>query len=354
MNNKLLLTILGDIEAIVSHHLPWERLSGRQVLVTGASGFLGSYFVRTLLSLHRLGKVSMPLRVLAMVRDTDRAAARFDDLLQEPGFQLMQWDLKSIAVPDIRRSEYVIHAASQASPRFYGIDPVGTILPNAVGTAALLEALRQENKAEGLLFVSSSEVYGTVVDDVSLTETHYGVVDPTAVRACYAESKRLGEALCVAWHQQYGIPTYIVRPFHTYGPGLLPEDGRVFSDFAFNVIRGQNIVMKGDGSARRAFCYVSDAVAGFFSVLLKGTPGLPYNVANPAAELSVLELAELLVGLYPGKGLVIERRNASDGTNYVPSTYVRLIPDVARLVSLGWCPSIAPGDGFRRMIEAYQ
>src|SRR3546814_1330299 len=124
----------------------------------------------------------------------------------------------------------------------------------------------------GFLFISSSEVYGAVSQEAPLEEKHYGVIDPATLRACYAESKRMGETMCIAWHQQYGIPTFIARPFHTYGPGLVPSDGRVFSDFVFNIVRNENIVMNSDGMARRAFCYATDAVVGLFSILLKGDP----------------------------------------------------------------------------------
>jgi dTDP-glucose 4,6-dehydratase len=161
----------------------------------------------------------------------------------------------------------------------------------------------------------------------------------------------MGETLCVAWHRQFGVPTYIVRPFHTYGPGLLANDGRVFSDFAYNVARGEDIVMMSDGSARRAFCYASDAIAGFFTVLLNGQPATPYNVANPEGELSVMELAELLAGLYPDRGLKVDRRMPSADRDYLTSTFSRLIPDVRRLSSLGWSAQVTPQQGFRRMIE---
>jgi dTDP-glucose 4,6-dehydratase len=230
---------------------------------------------------------------------------------------------------------------------------VGTLLPNTIGTAALLDVLSRAQSPKGFLFVSSSEVYGTVATNATLSETSYGSVDPATVRACYAESKRMGETMCLAWHQQYGIPTFIVRPFHTYGPGLQANDGRVFADFVFNVLRDENIIMHSDGSARRAFCYVSDAIAGFFSVLLKGTPAQAYNVANPAGELSVMELAEMLVGLYPERQLKVEHLNVAESSGYFPSVYTRLLPDVARLNALGWTAQIDPPAGFRRMIEAY-
>ena len=351
--DKLQRVWMEDTNAVLSRDLPWQKLSGLTIAITGAGGFLGGYLVRVLLGLHPAGRVERPIRVLALVRDVDRGRKRLSALVDNPHLELRAWNLNDIAVPDLGDCHYVLHAASQASPRFYGSDPVGTLMPNAVGTASLLHALQRCPDPRGLLFVSSSEVYGQVGGDRTLTEIDYGQLDPATVRACYAESKRLGETLCVAWNQQYGLPTYIVRPFHTYGPGLLADDGRVFADFTYNVIRGENIVMMSDGSARRAFCYASDAIAGFFTVLLKGQPATPYNVANPAGELSVMELAELLVGLYPEKGLKVERRLPPDDRNYLTSTFSRLIPDVRRLSSLGWSAQVTPTQGFRRMIEAH-
>ncbi|MDT7834497.1 NAD-dependent epimerase/dehydratase family protein [Aquabacterium sp. OR-4] len=347
--------ISGDIDAVLARDLPWQTLSGSHVVVTGAGGFLGGYLVRALLALHIRGKTEQPVRVTALVRDAERARRSLGTLLDaHPELRLLTWDLNSIAVPDLGDVQFVLHAASQASPRFYGSDPVGTLLPNTVGTAALLSTLRQSSEPRGLLFVSSSEVYGAVSSETALPESGYGTVDPATVRACYAESKRMGETMCVAWHQQHQLPTFIVRPFHTYGPGLQADDGRVFADFAYNVARNENIAMNSDGTARRAFCYASDAVAGFFTVLLKGTPATPYNVANPAGELSVADLAELLVGLFPQKKLQVERRYLAGDRPYIPSAYNRLVPDVSRLTSLGWRAEVSPAAGFQRMIETLQ
>lgn len=340
-----------DVRAILARDLPWQTLSGRRIVVTGAAGFLGGYLLRTLLALHHAGKAQAPLQIVAPVRNIDRARVRLADCAADPQLTLMRWDLNDIAVPEVGDVHYVIHNASQASPKFYGADPMGTMLPNTVGTAALLEALRRGSDPKGLLFVSSSEVYGAVPGGEKVREQDYGIVDPMALRACYAESKRAGEALCVAFHHQHRIPTWVVRPFHTYGPGLAADDGRVFSDFAYNVARNEHIVMNSDGSARRAFCYASDAVAGFFTVMLRGEAACAYNVANEAAELSVTEFADMLVGLFPEKALRVERRVAVDPAGYLRSTVNRVVPDTSRLQSLGWRAEIAPAPGFMRMIE---
>ena len=353
MHNRVVAFIEEDVPIIAEHDLPWGILSGCQIMVTGSTGFLGGYLVRTLLKLYPLGKVSKPISIIAMVRNMRSASVHFNDLENDPHFSVLEWDLNTLAIPDLGSTQYVLHAASHASPKFYGHDPVGTLLPNTVGTAALLEALRRAPDPRGFLFVSSSEVYGAFTEEVSLDETNYGVVDPATVRACYAESKRMGETMCLAWNKQYAIPTYIARPFHTYGPGLRPDDGRVVADFALNIIRNENIVMLSDGAARRAFCYATDAITGFMTALLKGKPGVPYNVANPAGELSVAELGELLLGLYPEKQLKLDRRFQHNNVSYLPSTYDRLIPDVQRLEALGWKAKITPERGLKRMIEAY-
>ncbi len=341
-----------DTLAVLSRNLPWKKLSGLTIAVTGAGGFLGGYLVRVLLELNETRLVELPIRVIAFVRDLKRGRESLNLLIESPYLEFREWNLNDVAVPDLGDCHYVIHAASQASPRFYGSDPVGTLMPNTVGTASLLHALQRCPDPRGFLFVSSSEVYGQVGGDRKLTEADYGQLDPATVRSCYAESKRLGETLCVAWHRQYSLPTYIVRPFHTYGPGLMAKDGRIFADLAYNVIRGEDLVIMSNGLARRAFCYASDAIAGFFTVLLNGQPALPYNVANPAGELSVMELAELLVGLYPDLRLKVKSQLPPADSNYLASSVRSLIPDVSRLSSLGWSAEVSPQQGFRRMIEA--
>lgn len=340
-----------DVFRVLDADLPWSRLSGARVVVTGASGFIGAFLCRTLLALNTQARVAQPVHVVAMGRDIGQTRLRFQDEISNPYLSFQAWDLAQLATPDLGHCDYVFHAASQASPRFYDVDPIGTLAPNCVGTLALLQAMAQHG-AKGFVYLSSSEVYGTTSLSAAIREDTSGHVDPATVRACYAESKRMGETICTAWTHQRGLPTYIVRPFHTYGPGLKKGDGRVFADFTYQVAHGNDLHLTSDGQARRAFCYISDAVSGIFHVLLKGQPAHPYNVANPQGVLSIIELANLLVGLFPERGLKVIRSKPPDG--YLPSPYSVLIPDVTRLHDLGWQAKISPSLGFRRTIEAFR
>lgn len=352
MENNFRTIVNEDIETILASVPSWEHFSGQCVLVTGANGFLGNYFVRTLLALNNRGVLRSPVSVIAGVRNLQKGRDRFSDALGSPELSLLQLDLANITIPRLGQVDYVIHAASPASPKYYGIDPVGTLLPNTVGTAALLAAT-QASGLKGFLFVSSSEVYGNADSSNALSESTPGLIDPTNIRSCYGESKRMGETMCVAWAKQYAIPSYIVRPFHTYGPGLHRGDGRVFADFVFNVIDGENIVIHGDGRTRRAFCYVSDAVSGIFTVLWNGEVAGAYNVANPSGECAIEELADIIVGLFPERQLQVQRLRNSHTEGYIPSCYDRVMPDINKLVGLGWAPKVAPTDGFKRTIKAY-
>jgi nucleoside-diphosphate-sugar epimerase len=252
-----------------------------------------------------------------------------------------------------KKIDFIIHAASQASPKYYGTDPVGTLSANVTGTINLLK-LAEKNKVESFLYFSSGEVYGEVSDEfMPVKEDYYGYLDPTRVRSCYAESKRMGENMCVSWHHQFGVNTRIIRPFHTYGPKMLLDDGRVYADFVSDILSGHNIQMKSDGSAKRAFCYLSDATTAFFLVLLNGKCGVSYNVGNPSEEHSILELAKTLADLYPEKNIKVLEMAEQNNILYLKSTLKRNSPDISRVSELGWFPVINIKDGFKRTIESY-
>ena len=345
------LIIDQDLASIAAAPLPWDAFSGSTVLVTGAAGFLPAYMVETLLYLNRF-VLAKPARIIAMVRNLDRARERFSRYLDREDLQILVQNV-SAPLTFTESFDFVIHAASQASPVFYRTDPVGTLSANVLGTYNLLTAA-QQYPVKGFLFFSSGEVYGIVKDStLSITEHDGGFLDPTDVRSCYGESKRMGETMCVAWAHQYGIPTRIVRPFHTYGPGMRLDDGRVFADFVRDILKGGPIVLQSDGSARRSFCYLADATLGFFTVLLKGEKGEAYNVANPDGECSISELADRLAVEFHSEGISVKRQVRSD-SKYFVSSIVSTVPNIEKARSLGWNPVFSIEQGFRRTIESYR
>ena len=338
-----------DLESILAHTLDWERFKGKRVLVTGAAGFLPAYMVETLLMLNKTR--GMQCEVIGLVRNLEKAKERFQHWLDAPELTFVAADV-SEGIPVDIRCDFIIHAASQASPKFYGVDPVGTMTANVLGTYHLLRR-SQEWGSEGFLFFSSGDVYGQVpADRLSIDESGYGYIDILNFRACYGESKRAAETMLVSFLKQFGVPGVIVRPSHTYGPGMSLDDGRVFADFVRDIVNRRDITLYSDGSAVRPFCYLSDAVLGYFTVLLKGEPGQAYNVSNPNAVLSIRALAELLVSMYPELGLKVEYKNRSDG-NYIPSPVAFGTPCIKRLERLGWQPNYSIREGFKRTIKYY-
>jgi UDP-glucuronate decarboxylase len=340
-----------DIEFILSSKLDWEAFSGCTVLISGANGFLPAYMVETLLYLNR--KYSINIKVLALVRNAGKAEAKFAHHKNRSDLEFLVQDVcEPVRLPSEVKLDYIIHAASQASPKYYGKDPIGTINANTVGTANLLE-LAREKSVKSFLFFSSGEVYGQVNENqIPTRENDFGYLDPTDIRSCYGESKRMGENICVSWFHQYKIPVKMIRPFHTYGPGMDLADGRVFADFVADIVENRNILMKSDGSDTRAFCYLADATAGFFSILLNGENGQAYNVGSDS-ETSISQLAEILVTLFPDKKLRVVRQEFVKSGEYIRSNIRRGCPDISKIKLLGWSPKYNVNEGFKRTIISY-
>ena len=213
--------------------------------------------------------------------------------------------------------------------------------------------LAANTKVDSFLYFSSSEIYGQLPEKENpIKENQFGYLDPAQYRSCYAESKRMGETLCVSYFHQKEVPIKIVRPFHTYGPGMDLNDGRVYADFVKNIVLGNNISMTSDGSAKRAFCYIADATIGFLTVLIKGAVGEAYNIGNQSQEYSIKELADKLVKLYPEKKLSVYTGIAAK--EYVPSKINRNCPDCTKAAKLGWNAVINIEEGFDRTIKSYE
>src|SRR6185295_6039426 len=308
MSNAAMMTaeqvVTGDLEYMAEClRDEFRQMAGTRVLLTGGAGFLGHYFVQSALHWNKVaGAHTDPISLAVFDNFSRGMPAWLARHTGNPALTLVRHDIRHPLPADMGHYEYIIHAASIASPTYYRRDPIATMDANVNGLRVLLEYARQEQEAgrpvSGFLFFSSSEIYGDPSPDAIPTpETYRGLVSCTGPRACYDEAKRYGETLCVNFAQQRGISVKVARPFNNYGPGLKISDRRVIPDFARDILAGRDIVMLSDGSPRRTFCYATDAVAGYYKVLVKGRPGEPYNIGVERPELSMLELAERLAAL---------------------------------------------------------
>lgn len=342
--------ILEDLERLYGENIiDWQRFSGKTVLITGANGMLGSYMTYMLIYLNEHISHNN-IQIYAVCRNLQKAKIRFGKYLNKNYFNLIDNNLNT-PIHINERIDFIIHAASLASPQCYQTNPVDVILPNALGTYHLLELARC-NHSEGFLFFSTGEVYGSIQAS-SISETDMGYLDPMDIRSCYGESKRIGETLCNSYAVQYNVPTTIVRPSHTYGPTLaLKGDNRVFAEFVSNIVHNQDIEMKSDGSATRIFCYIYDAVLAYFKILLDGGAGQAYNVAGLNGVISIKELADILVNLYPNKRLVVKvTQRESTCLEHIS----KLHPDLntKKLEALGWKAQYNIATGFKRTIDSF-
>ena len=272
----------GDLDTVFS------EMVGSTVLLTGGGGFLGWYLTAAPLAWNRAHPDQAPIRVLS----TDVFPRGRPDWLtamaQDPNLEVRTHNAVQ-GLPEDVRPDYVIHAASIASPTFYRQHPIETMDANVLGLRHVLDAAVQRQKdgapLAGILFFSSSEVYGDPDGDhIPTDESYWGRVSFTGPRSCYDESKRYGEALCMAFFRVHGIPIRIARPFNNYGPGLALADRRVIPDFLRDVLGNRDIVLLSDGSPTRTFCYVADAVCGYYRLLVRGRDGQAYNIGQDSRK----------------------------------------------------------------------
>lgn len=314
-----------DIIKVATQELPWEKLSRCNILITGATGMIGSCLVDILMN-----RPNKEYHVYASGRNEERAHNRFAEYADDPCFHFIKYDVITPMVCDVN-FQYIIHAASNASPNFFVVKPVEVIKSNIYGVSNLMDYGIQHN-LKRLLYVSSGEVYGEG-DGCVFTEDYSGYVDCIKPRSCYPSSKRTAETLCVSYGIEYGIETVIARPSHVYGPNFTESDNRVYAQFIRNVLKGENVVVKSTGSQFRSWCYVVDCASALLYILLKGENGNAYNIADESSNISIRELAEMIASI-GGKKTVFDLPSDIEKAGY--NVVSKSVLSIKKIQELGW------------------
>ncbi len=344
--------IIAEDLSIIAEGIKKEAkaLAGKTLLISGGAGFLGSFIVG---AIHTLNKnfLRKPCKVIAVDNYITAPPKSFLAEIKDKNIKHLRADV-SKALKIKGPVDYIIHAAGIASPIFYRKFPLETIEAAVFGAKNLLQ-LACQKKVKSFLFFSSSEIYGDPDPDfIPTPEIYRGNVSCTGPRACYDESKRLAETICLTYHQVQRVPVKIVRPFNVYGPGTRPDDFRVIPTFITRGLRGQSLPVYGKGNQTRTFCYITDATIGFLKVLLSGKEGEIYNVGNDDEEISMTTLANSTVN-------ILGRRTTVRLLDY-PETYPadepnRRLPDLTKLrKGLGFKPSVGLGVGVERTIRWFK
>ena len=336
----------ADIEEIVQRLGDnAELLSGKTILLTGGCGFLGRCLSAVVDQLND-GFVNVPIQLIVLdnfitARDTNLAEN------WSPYHRIVEHDVIEPFMPE-EGIDFIIHAAGIASPYYYREYPLETLEVAISGTRNMLRLAKEKNAR--FTFFSSSEIYGDPdPKHVPMPESYRGNVASQGPRACYDESKRVGETICYIYHTKEGTHTNIIRPFNVFGPGMQENDYRVLPNFANRIKAGLPLNVYGDGSQTRTFCYITDAIVGFFLVILRGKPGATYNIGNPKPELSILDLVKRIQK-------VSETRITYNLMKY-PDSYpddepMRRSPDIRKAwKELGFEPEIDIDTGLKRFLS---
>lgn len=343
MNN---IIIDEDTKQIVEENNGLKTLYNTTVMITGASGMIGSYFVYTLMKLNE--DYNANITIIPLVRNINKLPSQV--ISKKYVIPVIQDVVNKIEYEG--KVDYVIHAASPASPKIMKDYPVETNFANTIGTANTLLFAKEKN-VKGYLYISSREIYGQPIEGQELF-TEYGIlgqVDPLVPRNSYAEGKKAAENMCACFKSEYNLNTKIARLAHTYGPGMSIYDGRVQADFLKNVIQNENIVLKSDGSSIRTYTYISDAISAMFKILLEGED-IVYNIADENNKTSIKELANIILNIYPEKNLKLVFDIPENESNQGTAAFTYGILSTEKIKKeLNWKAKYSIKDGFKRTLD---
>lgn len=338
---------IQSILSIAASNIDWSKLKERSILISGATGMIGSFLVDVLL--EKNNKDKMNCTVYALGRSEEKLKSRFSKHIDDSHLVFLQYDIQEpLSYDNIGTVDYVVHLASNTHPFLYSTDPIGTILTNVLGVKNMLD-FSVEHHATRFAFASSNEMYGENRGDVELfTEDYCGYINCNTLRAGYPESKRCGEALCQAYKTQKGLDIVIPRLTRTFGPTMSMSDTKAASQFINKGIMGEDIVLKSAGTQYFSYTYVADAVSGLLTVLLSGENGEAYNIADESGDIMLKDFAAIVAEI-SGTSVVFEIPDAIEAAGYSKATKARL--DGSKLKALGWKPQFDIRTGIEKTLE---
>ena len=334
-----------DINEIVnSPYINWHYFFNSAVLVTGATGLIGSAIVKSLIYANEI--LNSNIKIFALVRNKAKAENMFGNSIEYVVQDIVE-PLKIQA-----KIDFVIHTANSTASKSFVEEPVETISSIVQGTDNVL-CFAKNKKVRSAVYLSSMEVYGkTDFDRIDpLKENDYGYVDLAEVRSSYPQGKRLAENLCVAYAKEYNVNVKVARLVQTIGAGVSYDDNRVFAQFARNIVEAKDIVMHTTGSTVRCYCYITDAVSAIFALLERGITGELYNVANEKTVCSIKEMAEMLCKRYTSSKLIFNLESSMNNY-YLPT--LKTVLDSSKLQQLNWRPEILLEQMFERLVENFK
>lgn len=327
------LKIIGNSEYV-------ERLKGKKILVTGATGLVGSLLVRSL--------IVVGADVYVVIRNNEKAKTIYGDSLSK--IHVITGDITNLEwIGDITTDiDYVFHCAAVTASKVMVSKPVETIKTAVDGTDNLLK-FSVEHHVKTFLYISSMEVYGTLPEDEIATEDKLGYIDIAKVRSDYPESKRMCENLCIAYETEYGLDVKIARLAQTFGAGILPWEGRVFAQFAESVIDEKDIILHTKGLSEGNYCYSRDMILGLYTILFKGKNGESYNVVNEETHTTIAGMAQMVANdVADGKIKVVFDIPEDNKYGYAADAHLKL--SGKKLEDLGWKPEVGLQEMYKRMI----
>ncbi len=341
-------TYISDVKKIASLDYSWEKLEGKKLAISGATGMIGSFLIDVLM--YKNKHDNLDVTIYAFGRNEEKARGRFGDLADSDKLRFVKQDINIMIPEDIcdKKVDYIIHAASNTHPVAYSSDPIGTISANVIGTNNLLEWASKVN-CERFVFLSSVEIYGENKGDTdTFAEDYLGYIDCNTLRAGYPESKRTGEALCQAYIKQKGIDVVIPRLSRCYGPTMLNSDTKALSQFIKKGVNGEDIVLKSEGTQLYSYAYVADAVSGILKLMFDGECGSAYNVVSDDSDIMLKDLAKIIAD-YVGKKVIFELPSETERAGYSKATKATLASD--KIKKTGWKSYYDISEGLHHTID---